>query len=377
MQLMSQELLHQRQVLTEQLETSLRLISETTVTECRKEQQSACNKLEQEIVQLREQLQVSKSNEAETSSSAKLEMVNIRASHKEAVAQLTALHKATENELETIRSKYAAEGKEWEAALAQRDKGSEVFKFAVRGSSGPLHSGSVPQSIFQAEPDSALSRMYNGKWQYVADEEGRALVNSNPENWPIILDWLSFGTIPTNPSASLVSECKYWGLHKFLAAMTQNDVRETEVIETAYGSHIFSIRHVTVAGNAGFSISGKIFDFPKRFLASDDKTTPFIIPFIAAGRDWLLQFSQKQVGLIMCTGPPITVAQWKLQLGPAAYESGPRTEDSVSCDEESVIGDEHALGWPLKESAAELLMHPAMLSIEGSLELAMTVTFKL
>ena len=51
------------------------------------------------------------------------------------------------------------------------------------------------------------------------DEEGRTVVNSDPANWPLILNWLSFGTVPSDPSDSLLSECNYWQLEKLLAAI--------------------------------------------------------------------------------------------------------------------------------------------------------------
>ncbi len=98
--------------------------------------------------------------------------------------------------------------------------GSKLFKFSVRGCCATSGlSGSVPHSIFLAEPASALAQAYSGQWDYAKDEEGRAVVNSDPDNWPIILNWLSFGTVPTNPTESLLSECRYWHLDRLLAAI--------------------------------------------------------------------------------------------------------------------------------------------------------------
>ena len=51
------------------------------------------------------------------------------------------------------------------------------------------------------------------------DEQGRAIVNSSPLHWPLILAWLSFGATPTNPSSKFISECKYWKLDRLLHAM--------------------------------------------------------------------------------------------------------------------------------------------------------------
>ena len=80
-----------------------------------------------------------------------------------------------------------------EVTQARRRSDSNQFKFVVRGGKGDSASGSVPRDFFQPEPDSALARMYGGEWTFATDEEGRALVNSNPTQWPMILDWLSFG----------------------------------------------------------------------------------------------------------------------------------------------------------------------------------------
>lgn len=67
-----------------------------------------------------------------------------------------------------------------------------------------------PHQVFEAEPDSALAHMYNGNWEYYKDNQGRANANSNPVHWPLILNWLSFGTIPTHPTEEFLSECSFW-----------------------------------------------------------------------------------------------------------------------------------------------------------------------
>ena len=96
---------------------------------------------------------------------------------------------------------------------------SKLFRYSVRGGEGPQLSGCVPRQIFQAEPNSALAHIYSGKWEYATDGNGRAIVNSNPAHWPIIVDWLSFGTVPANPPDGLVSECRYWQLEGLLKAL--------------------------------------------------------------------------------------------------------------------------------------------------------------
>lgn len=65
--------------------------------------------------------------------------------------------------------------------------GSKQFRFVIRGYKGNQASGSVPMRIFDAEPDSALAQAYGGQWSHDWDAEGRAVVNSNPAHWPMIL----------------------------------------------------------------------------------------------------------------------------------------------------------------------------------------------
>ena len=114
-----------------------------------------------------------------------------------------------------------AGGQREAAAHSHNTRGhdSKMFSFSVRGCSGPQLSGCLPKEIFQAEPNSALANMYNGNWECAKDSKGRAIVNSSPINWPIIVDWLSFGTIPCNPPDGLVSECRYWQLEGLLRAL--------------------------------------------------------------------------------------------------------------------------------------------------------------
>ena len=122
-------------------------------------------------------------------------------------------------EKEGLVSQHQAAAAEWKTMLAQRNADSKQFAFSVRGGEGPHVSGSIPRHIFLAEPDSALAHIYNGEWQYAVDESGRALINSNPEHWPIILDWLSFGARPAKPTPAFIAECEHWRLSRLLAAM--------------------------------------------------------------------------------------------------------------------------------------------------------------
>ena len=103
--------------------------------------------------------------------------------------------------------------------LAQHKNDCKLFTFPVRGFEGPQLSGCVPRSIIQAEPNSAPAHTYNDKWGYATDDKSRAVINSNPAHWPMIQDWLSFGTVPKDPSGELISQCRYWQLDRLLAAI--------------------------------------------------------------------------------------------------------------------------------------------------------------
>ena len=155
---------------------------------------------------------------------------------------------------------------EAEAMQARRISDSKQFTFIVRGCKGELASGSVPRQVFQAEPNSALAHIYNGEWEYAQDREGRALVNSNPLHWPLILDWLSFGAIPEHPSKAFISECTFWQLDKLIAAMQPQQGAEGSLIEaTGKEGYRFSVSKTIMGGKHGFTLKGTIYNFAQRF----------------------------------------------------------------------------------------------------------------
>ena len=242
----------------------------------KRENEAACQKLQQQNAQLQQGLDEERSKGAAA-----------KASHDKAIADLAAQHGSAMAEL---KSQHAAEAKDWEAALARRDRDSKLFRYVIRGSSDALLSGLVPLSIFQAEPNSALATLYNGAWDYAKDAEGRAVVNSDPDNWPIILNWLSFGTVPNKPTASLLSECKFWQLDKMLAAIDANAAPPPGVVQAVNGSHHLTVVAVSVDGNCGFTVRGEINHFPTRVSAASKTSSELRIPFAAAGRDWVLRF---------------------------------------------------------------------------------------
>ena len=171
---------------------------------------------------------------------------------------------------------------ELKAALAQaqamhacRDSDSKQFGVIVRGCKGKLASGSVPRQIFQAEPNSALAHSYDGDWEFVRDSEGRALVNSSPLQLPLILDWLSFGAVPEQPSKAFVSECTFWQLNKLLAAMQAQQNAEGSLLEAAgkENDH-FSVRKAARDGNHGFMLEGSFYKFVPRFFRGRGLQSP-------------------------------------------------------------------------------------------------------
>ena len=314
-----------------------------------KEKEAACEKVQQESAQLRKDIEAIKVEWRHQTAAAK-------ADHDTAMAQLTAKH--------------AAEAKVWESALVRHDSESKLFKYTVRGSSGPLHSGSVPRSIFAAEPTSALARMYNGEWAYAKDEQGQAVVNSNPNNWPIILDWLSFGAVPKSPSDNLVAECKYWQLDKLLAAMNVQENGNACISLAEKDSHDLTITFVVVDGNDGFTIKGTIHQFPSRLSTAAEAAQDISIPLRLAGRKWLLCLSEESFDLGMVTGPELTNVLWKGDWG-----SGPCAVSRQNSKEKSLKAG-GGLTWKWTRGEVKRMMHPSMLSFEGSLPLTMTVTFK-
>ncbi|KAK9819147.1 hypothetical protein WJX74_011098 [Apatococcus lobatus] len=133
-----------------------------------------------------------------------------------AVARINAMHA---QQVADLKHKHAAALAEAQQAAQKRTASGKQFTYAVRGSSEPHLRGSVPRCIFDAEPGSMIARMYNGEWEYPKDEHGRALVNSNPAHWQLIVDWLSFSTVPASPSPEFIQECRFWQLTNLLAVI--------------------------------------------------------------------------------------------------------------------------------------------------------------
>ena len=185
-------------------------------------------------------------------------------------------------ELANLQAQHDAAKAPWELMLAHQSSDSKLFKFTVRGAEGSS-SASVPWQIFEAEPTSALSKIYNGEWEYTTDDQGRAVVNSNPIRWQIILGWLSFGTVPSNPTPELISECKFWQLERLLTNVGAEHSIQASPADDC-DSHLFSI----VDSQNGFVAYGSISNWHQR-LASVSKTKVVDhLGFAAFDREWSL-----------------------------------------------------------------------------------------
>ena len=170
---------------------------------------------------------------------------------------------------------------------------------------GPSCLGAWPRHIFQAEPNSALAHIYDGEWSYATDEQGRAVVNSDPAHWPIIVNWLSFGTVPKDPPAGLVSECKYWQLDGLIAALSPAEP----------DAPMFSVRTTRVDNNSGFSASTSVANFPQRLDAAASKDQTLRLPFKAVGREWSLDISSEGVFLHLVSGAALSSSAMTFALG--------------------------------------------------------------
>ena len=212
-----------------------------------------------------------------------------RAETSAAVAQVSALHT---QQLEDLKQKHAAALAEAEQAAQKRTADGKQFTYAVRGSSEPHLRGSVAHSIFDAEPGSILAQMYNGEWDYPQDKKGRALVNSNPAHWLQILDWLSFGIVPANPSPELVQQCRFWQLANLLAiidppAAAADPLADTFTLSKA-DSYDLTVRSDSQGCKARFVVDGHLHNFCER---QWDNSEDDDIRIEAFGRCWMLSMS--------------------------------------------------------------------------------------
>ena len=342
----------------------------------------ACQRLHEKIAQLQQTLAAESSDRQVVS-----------ALHARAMDQLVSTYAF---KMEQLVFQHETEAKKWESMRARpssedllhdhvHSSDGKLFRFTVRGLSGNPFCGSVPRSIFEAEPDSALAHMYSGEWEYVKDREGRAVVNSDPANWPLILNWLSFGTVPSNPSDSLLTECRYWQLDKLLAAVDAKDNvnMDNGITQADAGSHCLSIKRASMNGNDGFTISGLIHKFLERIPRGDlhsctgnNSLRPLCIPLTVAGRRWRLEINQTCFKLAMLTGPPLTASIWAATWGSGPLAVKCRYPQTALFEVQTPFTCSKGLSCTWNAGKVSRILHPRMLSLEGSLQMTMTLIFK-
>ncbi len=262
-----------------------------------------------------------------------------------------------------------------------QDKGiDELFHFSVRGGNADQLSGCVPRKIFDAEPDSALTalvRLFPGKDSFATDAKDKAIVNSNPAHWPIILDWLSFGTVPQDPPAGLRDECKHWELGHLLAALllAEAQQRQGNAPEKSSSKNFQATREV-VGSSLVLKAQVYLENFSRRLAALDASGSQKLqIPIQLAGRDCMLEIGkfsyrtgpqQVEAGLwrssIRITeGRPVNITHAKSVWGSHATkivkeeERGGYLPNQMSCS------------IPWAEMDNDKMMHPSMVTADGTM----------
>ena len=203
-----------------------------------------------------------------------------------------------------------------EAMLARRNADNKQFRYIVRAGQGELASGSLPSQIFQAEPASALARIYDGAWEYAQDAEGRALVNSNPLHWLLILDWLSFGAVPEEPTKAFIAECTYWQLDKLIAAMQAQDMKPvTSSSIPGKRGHHFAVSKAAINDKHGFTVQGNFHNFLPRFMELRVESEAMEVNIDALGSQWVLKVTKHFIAMYLLEGPEIKGSRVLLDAG--------------------------------------------------------------
>ena len=196
----------------------------------------------------------------------------------------------------------------------RRQADSNQFHYSVRGIQKAGMSGCVPRQIFEAEPESMLNRFYNGEWEHAGDKYGRAVINSDPAHWPLILNWLSFGAVPPRPSPAFIAECKYWQLTNLLDAIEQSAAAAGAQSMTVDldGEHRFTVSRIIKDGRAGFWLAGVIHGFPARL----DSDGAIHMEFQAYGQDWYMLVSKMGLYVQLMSPPPPKSYHVEIGFGP-------------------------------------------------------------
>lgn len=222
---------------------------------------------------------------------------------------------ATEQERQKLVKQHEAAMAAAEEMAARRIQDSKQFVYIVRGKAETA--GSVPRQIFEAEPNSVLNKVYNGEWAHAVDEQGRACINSNPAHWPLILDWLSFGSVPSHPTASFIAECKYWQLDNLLGKLEAQKpppiipVVPVNVEKSSSAEQTTSLTHIKEKGRNGFQLECEVHDFVQRFRANQGVEAEFR----AFGSIWAIDINGQGSFLNLKSGPPFNRASWSIAMG--------------------------------------------------------------
>ena len=248
----------------------------------------------------------------------------LQAQHNQHEAVLQQLQDQHEAQLRQLSEQHEADMAVAPAMAASCNSSSDQFTYCVRGSRADSMQGSVPRSIFGAEPTSVLARMMNPEWQTARDDQGRALVNSDPSHWPLILNWLSFGALPdaSSVTSAFLAECRYWQLDNLLeqleaskppTAPAEPDIEK--LFFTEEHLHDFTVRGLDAANGRAFILEGHVCNFLERRATSSVR-----LEFRVYGALWRLSFrkSTAKVSLCLLEGLPQTCSVFRWWLGPDA-----------------------------------------------------------
>ncbi|KAK9844277.1 hypothetical protein WJX74_000370 [Apatococcus lobatus] len=228
--------------------------------------------------------------------------------HSQTIAQLQHDHKQRMDELQEQHNSVMRDVK---TSSMRREQDSDQFSYTIRGHTTADLSGSIPRNVFEAECNSVLNKIYNGEWAYAVDRDGRACINSDPAHWPIILSWLSFGTVPTNPSDAFVGECKYWQLENLLARIEEPRAAAEQSVTFNTTEHALTLAAAKEGKRRGFQLEGKLFRFPQR--SSGGRTID--TRFEAFGASWNLSIKETGAYLHLTSGPSAPHCQGRISFG--------------------------------------------------------------
>ena len=270
---------------------------------------------------------------------------------------------STQERAKLMKVHEAAMG-EAEEMTARRQQDSQQFTFTIRGHTTPELSGSIPRQVLEAEPNSVLNRTYNGEWAYATDDQGRACINSDPQHWPLIVNWLSFGSIPHQPSKAFQAECKYWQLDNLLAKFEEQQM--TAVVNT--NQHSLRITTIKADGRDGFQVRGSIHNFVQRFSIAKCLSTEFD----AFGSTWRLVIREAGAWFGLLDGPVAQQVGAQLSFGIRAHEwQFNHTPDHDLRPGGLAVGNKWMVGSDLQK-----LQRPPFVNLKGSLRFKVRLLFE-